>query len=156
MNLKGVFTGVIIGSMGVSTIFASGIVKNIDVSYSIDNVFLQDKKIEFNADNKPFIYNGLTYAPLRTIVEEIGGEIYFTDYDNSVNIYTTDNSKLRQLEKAIENLGVVTPEKAIEVFSMGMKERSGIMQYSVMTDALKKAYSKSLEDNDYIFWVTGV
>lgn len=156
LDLKSLFIGVIIGSIGLTTVYGAGEFKNIDVAYSISSINVDDDIVSFSDENEPFIFNGVVYAPIRTVAEAMGCEVYFKQNDSSVNIHSTDNAKVRLLEDAIDNLGTVSPEKAIEVWSKGLKDRSAALQYSVMTDQLKEIYKKSLDDNGYEFWVTGV
>ncbi|MEA4972758.1 hypothetical protein SDC9_150894 [bioreactor metagenome] len=156
LDLKSTVIGILIGSIGLTTAYGSEKLKNISVSYNIKNVNIQDKDVAFSEGNEPFNYNGVTYAPIRVIAEALGSEIYYNQNDSSVSIYSTDSAKVRMLEDAMKNLGTVSPEKAIEVWSKGLTDRSAALQYSVMTESLKEIYLKSLNDNGYDFWVTGV
>ncbi len=59
------------------------------------------------------------------------------------------------LMSAMENVGVCKPEEAVNIWSNGLKMRSAAMQYSVMTNKLKKEYVTQLEEN-FSNWVTGM
>lgn len=59
------------------------------------------------------------------------------------------------LLRAVDELGVCTPEAAIQVWAKGMKSRNGAMQYSVMGSDLKRKYLRQLERYNQ-YWVTGM
>jgi hypothetical protein len=65
------------------------------------------------------------------------------------------NEKAMKLQDAINEFGAATPEDAALIWSKGVQERSGALQYSVMSKELKKAYKESLDKN-FPNWVTGV
>jgi len=56
---------------------------------------------------------------------------------------------------AMDNVGVCTPEEAVNVWSNGLKMRSAAMQYSVMNKELKTEYKAQLEKT-FPNWVTGI
>lgn len=155
-DLKSMLIGAIIGSIGLTTAYGSGKLKNIEVSYGISNVSIQDKNVNFSEGNEPFVYNDVAYVPVRAIAEALDCGVIYNRSDSSIDIYSTDKSKVRLLEDAIEELGAVSPEKAIEVWSKGLSERSAAMQYCVMTDALKETYLNDLKNNNCDYWITGV
>lgn len=85
------------------------------------------------------------------------GQVCSNNEHNSISVSSpTDKSKIRLLEEATEYVGAVSPEKTIDIWSNGLKERSAALQYIVMTESLKENYEKSLEKNGYDFWITGV
>lgn len=158
-DLKSIIVGIIIGSIGLTT--AYGVTKNktIEVNYNVGSISIQDKNIIFSKSSEPFIYNGEAYAPVRIIAENAGCQVYFNKEDNSISISkdnSKDESKIRLLEEATAYIGAVSPEKTIDIWSNGLKERSAALQYVVMTESLKEIYAKSLEENGYDFWITGV
>ncbi|MDD3570095.1 MAG: hypothetical protein PHY44_03220 [Lachnospiraceae bacterium] len=155
-DLKSIVFGIVIGSIGLTT--AYGVTKNktIDVSYNVANISIQDKNIIFSKNSEPFIYNGEAYAPIRVIAENAGWQVYFDKKDNSISINPSDKSKIRLLEEATDYVGSVSPEKTIDIWSDGLKKRSAALQYVVMTESLKENYVKSLEENGYDNWITGV
>jgi hypothetical protein len=59
------------------------------------------------------------------------------------------------LMEASNYTGVFTPEQAAEVWAKGLERRSAAMQYTVMTEKLKKEYAKQL-DALRSNWVTGM
>lgn len=61
----------------------------------------------------------------------------------------------RLLMQAMDDVGVCTPEEAALVWAKGLYMRSAALQYSVMSDELKKEYAQKLENNAPN-WVTGV
>lgn len=58
------------------------------------------------------------------------------------------------LMDAANYTGVFTPEQATEVWAKGLEGRSAAMQYTVMTETLKKKYAEQL-DALRSNWVTG-
>lgn len=155
-DLKSIIVGVLIGSMGLTTAYSATKSKNINVLYNDNKVVVQDKDIVFSPDNTPFIYNDTAYAPINIIAENIGCNVSFDEKENTINIYSIDKSKIKLLEEAIRNIGAISPEKAIEVWAKGVEERSAALQYCVMTESFKETYVKSLDKNEYDFWITGV
>ncbi len=75
--------------------------------------------------------------------------------DNNIGGTGTYFIQSNLLKKAMDYLGVDSPDKAVAVWSEGLKQRNGAMQYSVMTKELKAVYAKDLE-NGHENWVTGV
>lgn len=61
----------------------------------------------------------------------------------------------RLLTEAMREVGVCSAHGAAAVWAKGVESRSGAMQYSVMSAALKIQYAKQLEKNAPN-WVTGV
>lgn len=61
----------------------------------------------------------------------------------------------RLLMEAMDNIGVCTPEEAALVWAKGLKKRSAAVQYSVMSEELKKGYAQKLEKTAPN-WVTGL
>lgn len=59
------------------------------------------------------------------------------------------------LLRAMDHVGVCTPEAAIQVWVEGMESRNGAMQYSIMSSGLKKEYLSQLEQYNQ-YWVTGM
>ena len=59
------------------------------------------------------------------------------------------------LMEAMNNVGVCDADAAANVWASGLKKRSAALQYSVMTEKLKKNYEKELETTAPN-WVTGV
>jgi hypothetical protein len=64
------------------------------------------------------------------------------------------NAKAELFQKAIDEFGVFTPDEAALLWSKGVKERNGALQYAVMSDELKALYKEHLDAN-YPSWVTG-
>lgn len=156
IDFKSVVIGIVIGSMGLTTAYSTSKSKTIDV-YETNSLFtIQDEPITIPKENELFVYNEMTYAPIRAIVESMGGSASFRKDTNTIEIYSTDKAKVRLLKEAVQTIGAASPEKAIDIWAKGVKERNAALQYCVMTEAFKEIYVKSLEENDYDFWVTGV
>ncbi|MBE6012637.1 stalk domain-containing protein [Anaeropeptidivorans aminofermentans] len=155
-DLKSIVAGIFIGSIGLTSVYAGAASNAIEVFYNIKSVSVQDKEITFPEDKKPFIYKDTAYAPIKEIGEALDSGVIYNEQEKSISLYSKDKAKLRLLYDAIDRLGAVSPEKAIDIWSQGLIERNAAIQYAVMTDALKESYVKSLEENGYDFWITGV
>jgi len=59
------------------------------------------------------------------------------------------------LMRATDEIGVCSPEAAVEVWANGLKMRSAALQYSVMGKDLKDKYARQLEKSSPN-WVTGI
>lgn len=59
------------------------------------------------------------------------------------------------LMDAMEKVGVCRPEAAAEVWAEGLRRRSAAIQYSVMSEGLRKEYAAQLEESAPN-WVTGM
>ena len=68
-----------------------------------------------------------------------------------IDIYKTRSELLME---ATNHTGVFTPEEAASVWATGLYKRSAALQYTVMTESLKKQYANSL-DKWGSNWVTG-
>ena len=79
--------------------------------------------------------------------------------DNYINISGGDiyqcSVQRDLLKDAMNYVGVGSPEKAVEVWSEGLKQRSAAIQYSVMTKELRDIYENDLKQT-YPNWVTGI
>ena len=77
--------------------FAQDKLTSINVSQNSVNIIINDKKIE--TDN--FIYDGVTYVPLRVISENLNQEV---DYDNNTKTITILNKKQNTPKNSQENV----------------------------------------------------
>lgn len=156
LDLKSMAMGILIGSFGLTTVYAGAASNTIEIFRNIKSVSVQDKEITFPEDKKPFIYKDTAYAPIKNIGEALDSDVFYNEQEKSISLYSKDKAKLRLFYDAVDSLGAVSPEKAIDIWSQGLIERNAALQYVVMTDALKESYVKSLEENEYDFWITGV
>lgn len=69
-----------------STVFARPILKTIQVDDSLIEIQLNGKDIIFEDDEKPFIYNGKTYVPIRTFAEQDNKKVSWDVKNNRVVI----------------------------------------------------------------------
>lgn len=76
--------------VGTSSVFASDLVKDqIDVIYNNIKLVIDGGTVEFGEDSagntiQPFIYNGTTYLPVRTVAEALGKEVAWDGQTNTV------------------------------------------------------------------------
>lgn len=75
-----------------------------------------------------------------------------TAQPGQVNPYKTRSELLMD---AANYTGVITPEQAAEVWTQGLIRRSAALQYTVMTEQMKKKYAEQL-DALRSNWVTGM
>lgn len=68
-----------------------------------------------------------------------------------------DDCELRNrlLMEAIDKIGLSSPEAAAKIWAEGVKSRNAALQFSVMSESLKKNYVNQLEQTAPN-WVTGV
>lgn len=78
-------------------------------------------------------------------------DIKYVATELNINKYEIQN---KLLIDAMDNIGVCNPEDAVNVWSNGVKKRNAAIQYSVMTNELKKIYKAQLEKS-FPSWVTG-
>lgn len=101
----------------------------------------------------------MMYLILFLLMISIGFHLYdHSSYGKiAVSAEEVDRYKVHTelLLQAVEELGVCTPDAAVEVFIKSIKNRNGAMLYTVLSDSLKKNYLSKLEENTP-YWVTGV
>lgn len=83
--------------------------------------------------------------------------INFVDIEEVATALNINKYEVRSdlLLKAMDYLGVCSPEEAVNIWSNGLKMRSAAIQYSVMTSKLKLEYKADLEKT-FSNWVTGM
>jgi len=81
--------GLIVGCIVASSVgvYASMKGSMIEVFYSINDILINGKS-SISEDNRPFIYNGSTYVPLRFISEKFGYEVKWDNQTSNVIINT--------------------------------------------------------------------
>jgi hypothetical protein len=77
--------------------------------------------------------------------------------DAADTIEQVDKYKVRSelLMEAMKHVCVCSPEEAVDLWVTGLMQRNAAIQYSVMSDAMKKEYAKDLEKSAPN-WVTGM
>lgn len=93
-----------------------------------------------------FLNNNKTFAIETKKVDEESKSVY--------TLQLEEKSKL--LKDALDELAATSKEQAINIYSKGVKKRSGPMQYSVMSANLKNQFEKEMIDTENYAWVTGV
>ena len=93
----------------------------------------------------------MMYLILFLLMISIGFHLYdHSSYGKiAVSAEEVDRYKVHTelLLQAVEELGVCTPDAAVEVFIKSIKNRNGAMLYTVLSDSLKKNYLSKLEEN---------
>jgi len=156
---------IVIGAACLTTAYGMTTKKQIEVDFHTKGITINHQILRFPQNQEPFTVDSNTaltvdetvYIPLTFFAESLGFKV--ENYlDNYININGGDVVRYKTqstlLKDAMEYVGVNNPEKAVEVWSEGLKGRSAATQYSVMTKELKEIYAKDLEEwrpN----WVTG-
>lgn len=157
-DIKSLITGFVISMVCLTTAFATSDKKNIEADYKTKGITINYSIVNFPEGEKPFTVNDTMYVPLRFFAEALGYKVEDC-LDNYINIGGGDvvrySTQSNLLKGAMDYVGVATPDKAVEVWSEGLRLRSAGIQYSVMTKELKDIYAKDLEKRN-ANWVTGV
>ncbi|MDD3267568.1 MAG: stalk domain-containing protein [Burkholderiales bacterium] len=84
---KQIIISFILGALifGGLPVMASSGVKAINTYYNNIKIIVDDKEVA--TDDEPFIYNGKTYVPIRTISESLGLDVKWDNNSNSVQIF---------------------------------------------------------------------
>jgi len=112
-----------------STSYAESVKKNIDVYYDNIKIFINDLPIDLKDGNgktvEPFIFDGTTYIPVRTVAEALGKEVTWDEATKSVHI--TDNENMVWLnDLAYYNLlSDTTVNKCFRLENNNFKDSSG-------------------------------
>jgi len=87
----------------------------------------------------------------------VKSEMNITNSSDNGDITPQNKFEVRNklLLEALDYVGVCSAEKALDVWSEGLKQRSGALQMSVMSPKLRKKYISKLEEFNE-FWVTGI
>lgn len=68
--------------------------------------------------------------------------------------YNYVSAKAKLFKDAIDEFGAILPEQAAYLWAKGVKNRNGALQYAVLDNRLKEAYSENVE-KEHPSWVTG-
>ncbi|MEJ8547535.1 stalk domain-containing protein [Brevibacillus borstelensis] len=100
------------------------------------------------------IENGQTLVPLAWIVERLGAKVAWNDKERLAEVEMPEATKeLAMIESFAQGLRPKTAKEAVELWSRGIQNRSGALQYVVMSPALQEKSRKEFEEGH---WVTGV
>lgn len=155
---RSLIASVIISTMCLTTAFGITSKNNIEPDYDTKGITINYQIVNFPQDEKPIKINNTMYIPLDFFAKKLGYDVQ--DYlDNYINIGGGDivrcSVQRDLLKDAMNYVGVDSPEKAVDVWSEGLKQRSAAIQYSVMTKELKDIYEKNLKETN-ANWVTGM
>lgn len=90
MKKKFIVLGLLAPAMFSCAVFASTGTQNISATY--DNIKIVVDGRTVNASAEPFIYNGVTYLPVRAVGEALGKEVNWDGSTKTVYIGATSNS----------------------------------------------------------------
>ncbi|MGN0135393.1 stalk domain-containing protein [Anaerotignum sp.] len=91
-RLQGVIVGLLIGTLSAGTVvYAKGGIENIQVSYENIKVYKDNVKYDLkDASGKtvePFVYNGTTYLPLRSVASLAGMDVTWESDTKSIYLW---------------------------------------------------------------------
>jgi hypothetical protein len=111
----------IFSSLALSTVYGESITKMIQVTYRNITLWANGKLIP--SEQEPFVYEGRTFVPLRTIAEALDKEVNWDNAENKVLI--TDKASPRTMNIPIHSLGerVVTEPFAITILGAYVSEK---------------------------------
>ncbi|MEI7024489.1 copper amine oxidase N-terminal domain-containing protein [Paenibacillus sp. y28] len=102
-------------------LFGSGVLAGtsgafIEVYYSVRGIEAKGKKLDLS--DKPFIYNGTVYAPVRSVAEHLGQKVVWDEAYRTVELHCGDGIQpyRNSREICIRDRNVILPE---DVFVMG-------------------------------------
>lgn len=99
------------------------------------------------------VENGVTMVSLRSIIENLKGDILFDENKNSINVVLPDSTNLlNQVQSLERDLQPITAEGALQTWIRGIQDRNGALQYAVFSPDLRAKTKKKFDEN---FWVTG-
>lgn len=84
---SGVLTGMVLATS--ITVFAAG-GRTIEVFDSVKRVVVNKVEKPFNASNRPFVYNGTTYVPLRFVADAFGEKVSWDNQSGTIYIGETE------------------------------------------------------------------
>ena len=119
MKKKFIVLGLLASAMFSCAVFASTGTQNISATY--DNIKIVVDGRTVNASAEPFIYNGVTYLPVRAVGEALGKEVSWDSSTNTIylgDVPKTENSQ--QDNNAQKETFVVSNVKREYMSGIGM------------------------------------
>ena len=119
MKKKFIILGLLASAMFSCAVFASTGTQNISATY--DNIKIVVDGRTVNASAEPFIYNGVTYLPVRAVGETLGKEVSWDSSTNTIylgDVPKTENSQ--QDNNAQKDTFVVSNVKREYMSGIGM------------------------------------
>lgn len=147
-DLKSIFCGIIIGSVGITTVFAAGGIKS--ATYNNNSVIFNGKKLDLSEtpmvsvvkDNEASASN---YMPVRSVLEQMGYDVDWDGNSNSVII----NDKTNSVSENNEDQNALE----LQVVDLVNKQRAlaELEPLSYSQDISDIAYlkAKDISDNNY-------
>ena len=150
---KGFMTGIIIGVLlatSLSVAFAAPIEQTItafynDIKIYIDGVLIMPKDVNGNKV-EPFIYNGTTYLPVRSVGEAFGKSVSWDGNTNSVYIGKNNTDNPAVLLGDLDWINLQTKSDSFYKKSYGLKDSTGnIHENAILIGA--KTWGNDIEEN---------
>ncbi|MBA4532658.1 hypothetical protein [Brevibacillus halotolerans] len=99
------------------------------------------------------VENGVTMVSLRSIIENLKGDILIDENKNSINVVLPDSTNLlNQVQRLERDLQPITAEGALQTWIRGIQDRNGAVQYAVFSPDLREKTKKNFDES---YWVTG-
>ena len=133
----------IFSSFTLPMVYGESITKMIQVTYRNITLWVNGKLIP--SEQEPFVYEGRTFVPLRTIAEALDKEVNWNNAENKVLI--TDKASPRTMNIPIHSLGerVVTEPFAITIREAYVSEKLPFPYESKIIPGLKLIIRLQLE-----------
>lgn len=105
-KLKGFVSGILVASFLGTTVFATPIQKQITATYDNIKLYVDGKLVQVRDSNgnniEPFIVNGSTYVPIRTVGQAFNKEVAWDEERSSV--YIGKQPTIEQTEVIVSNV----------------------------------------------------
>ena len=104
----------VIAILLMSTVFAAGVKKNIEVLFNSVNLTVNGNKV--NAET--IVYNGTTYVPLRATADMLGKEVGWDQKTSTASINDKISSRLSGLKQRFKDAGFTVGNNEPVAFEM--------------------------------------
>lgn len=151
-RVKGALCGALVAGIVLSTspvAFAKAANYNIPVTYNNIKIVVDGKQLTTSAE--PFIYEGVTYLPVRAVAEAVGKEVYWDGNTNTVTLgkaSTTTDTYSRTNPAPVGVPQTITIDNYFDDYTAEVKvnkvfsgdERNQLMGSTVANDKIEEGY----------------
>lgn len=122
---------------------------------SLPRVFIMDKEVPNSGDF--LVKDNKIYVNGDALTEYFGVNAFYDKEENRIRLYPIYKTQLEARCKMFQEFATLYDPKnsneVVKLWAEGVKNRNGVLQYVVLSKALKEEFIKSLADN--LSWVTG-
>ncbi len=135
-NIKRLVIGLIIGSsIGITTIFASGVIKS--AVFTNSKIYLNNKNIPISNSLASIVKEGssgaLTYAPVRELLENMGYNVNWDSSDSSIRLSPKVISSIDEFNSQTFPLVSAIYEEDAYLYAVGFNQ--SVLKYSGISKA---------------------